>query len=190
VRLAAARARAAFKPSAPARLGFVLERGADWRKTLASALSNLDSQKAASWTTPDSVYFSSAAPEKLAVLFPGQGAQYPGMQRDLACRFPEALNVLAAADAKFGGDKPLSDYLYPRAAFTSEAKQRQAEDLKDTRVAQPALGAAELGAWRAPPSDSSPRPSPATATANCRPCARPASTPTPTSSPSPDCAAP
>jgi len=149
LRLAAARARAAFKPSAPARLGFVLERDADWRKTLASALSNLDSQKAASWTTPDGVYFSSAAPEKLAVLFPGQGAQYPGMQRDLACRFPEALNVLSAADAAFGGDKPLSDYLYPRAAFTPEAKQRQAEDLKDTRVAQPALGAAGLGAWRA-----------------------------------------
>ena len=149
LRLAAARARAAFKPSAPARLGFVLERDADWRKTLASALSNLDSQKAASWTTPDGVCFSSAAPEKLAVLFPGQGAQYPGMQRDLACRFPEALNVLSTADAGFGGDKPLSDYLYPRSAFTPEGKQRQAEDLKDTRVAQPALGAAELGAWRA-----------------------------------------
>ena len=149
LRLAAARARAAFKPSAPARLGFALERNSDWQKTIASALSNLDSQKAAAWTTPDGIYYSSAAPEKLAVLFPGQGAQYPGMQRDLACRFPEALNVLAAADAQFGGDKPLSDYLYPRAAFTPEGKQRQAEDLKDTRVAQPALGAAELGAWRA-----------------------------------------
>ncbi|MGD9642348.1 MAG: SDR family NAD(P)-dependent oxidoreductase [Elusimicrobiales bacterium] len=156
LRLAAVRARAAFKPSAPARLGFVLERDADWKKTLASALSNLDSQKAGAWTTPDGVYFSSAEPEKLAVLFPGQGAQYPGMQRDITCRFPEALSVLSTADAAFGGDlssrsgdKPLSDYLYPRAAFTPEAKQRQAEDLKDTRVAQPALGAAELGAWRA-----------------------------------------
>ena len=149
LRLAAVSARAAFKPSAPARLGFVLERDADWRKTIAAALSNLDSQKAAAWTTPDGVCFSSAAPEKLAVLFPGQGAQYPGMQRDLACRFPETLAVLTAADKAFGGGKPLSDYLYPRSAFTPEAKQRQAEDLKDTRVAQPALGAAELGAWRA-----------------------------------------
>ncbi|MHB0995958.1 MAG: SDR family NAD(P)-dependent oxidoreductase [Elusimicrobiales bacterium] len=149
VRLAAMRARAAFRPSAPARLAFVLERGTDWQKTVDSALAGLDSQKAAAWATPDGVQFSSAAPEKLAVLFPGQGAQYPGMQRDLACRFPESLAVLTAADAQFGGEKPLSDYLYPRSAFTPEARQRQAEDLKDTRVAQPALGAAELGAWRA-----------------------------------------
>ncbi|MDD2804878.1 MAG: SDR family NAD(P)-dependent oxidoreductase [Elusimicrobiales bacterium] len=149
LRLAAMRARAAFQPGAPARLGFVLEHGQDWKKVLESALANLDSQKAASWATPDGVYFSSAAPEKLAVLFPGQGAQYPGMQRDLACRFPETLAVLTEADKAFGGVKALSDYLYPRAAFTPEAKQRQADDLKDTSVAQPALGAAELGAWRA-----------------------------------------
>ena len=149
VRAAAYKARAAFKPAAPARLGFALERAQDWKKTIASALSNLDSQKGPAWTTPEGIYFSSAAAEKLAVLFPGQGAQYPGMQRDIACRFPEALGVLETANREFGGDKPLSDYLYPRPAFTAEAKQRQAEELKDTRVAQPALGAAELGAWRA-----------------------------------------
>ncbi len=149
VRAAAHKARAAFKPSAPARLGFVLERAQDWRKTIAAALSGLDSRKDAAWTTPEGIYFSSAAPEKLAVLFPGQGAQYPGMQRDIACRFPETLNVLETANTAFGGEKPLSDYLYPRPAFTAEAKQRQAEELKDTRVAQPALGAAGLGAWRA-----------------------------------------
>ena len=149
LRLAAMRARAAFQPSAPARLAFALERGMDWKKLIDSALSNLDSQKAATWTTPDGISFSTAAPEKVAVLFPGQGAQYPGMQRDLSCRFPAALEVLTAADKEFGGGKPLSDYLYPRTAFTPEAKQRQAEDLKDTSVAQPALGAAALGAWRA-----------------------------------------
>ncbi|MDQ7772684.1 MAG: beta-ketoacyl synthase N-terminal-like domain-containing protein, partial [Elusimicrobiales bacterium] len=149
VRAAAYKARAAFKPSAPARLGFVLERGSDWSGTIAAALAALDSQKAAAWTTPEGICFSSAAPAKLAVLFPGQGAQYPGMQRDIACRFPEALSALETANAAFGGDKPLSDYLYPRPAFTAEARQRQAEELKDTRVAQPALGAASFGAWRA-----------------------------------------
>ncbi|HOI43087.1 MAG TPA: beta-ketoacyl synthase N-terminal-like domain-containing protein, partial [Elusimicrobiales bacterium] len=149
VRLAAMKSRAAFDPSAPARLSFVLEREQDREKVLAAAVAGLASRKESSWTAPEGVYFSSAAPEKMAVLFPGQGAQYPGMQRDIACRFPEALSVLETADRAFGGDKPLSDYLYPRAAFTPEAKRRQEEELKDTRVAQPALGAASLGAWRA-----------------------------------------
>ncbi|KAF0153808.1 MAG: erythronolide synthase, partial [Elusimicrobia bacterium] len=149
VRLAAMKSRAAFDPSAPARLAFVAERDQDWRKVIAAAVSGLSSRSEASWTTPEGVYFSSAAPAPLAVLFPGQGAQYPGMQRDIACRFPQALETLAAADKAFGGDKPLSDYLYPRSAFTPEAKRRQEDELRDTRVAQPALGAASLGNWRA-----------------------------------------
>ncbi|OGR64160.1 MAG: hypothetical protein A2X31_12880 [Elusimicrobia bacterium GWB2_63_22] len=148
LRVKAMRSRAAFKADAPARLTFVLERDSDYSKVIASALSNLASQQAASWTTPDGVFYASGTPEGLAVLFPGQGAQYPGMQRDIVCRFPSALDTLAAADKAFGGDKPLSDFIYPRSAFTPEAKQAQADALRDTSVAQPALGAAGLGAWR------------------------------------------
>ena len=150
LRVKAMRSRAAFKSSAAARLAFVLERDKqDAEKIINSALSTLDSKKAdKAWTTPDGVFFSSGAPEKLAVLFPGQGAQYPGMQRDLACRFPAALDVLSAADKEFGGGKPLSDFIYPRAVFTPAGKQLQAEDLRDTKIAQPALGAASLGAYR------------------------------------------
>jgi len=150
IRVKAMRSRASFKASDAARLTFVLEREKqDAAKLIDSALSNLDSQKAAkTWTTPDGIFFSSGAPEKLAVLFPGQGAQYPGMQRDLVCRFPEALNTVSAADKDFGGDKPLSDFIYPRPVFTPAEKQAQADDLRGTAIAQPALGAAELGAYR------------------------------------------
>ena len=129
IRVKAMRSRAAFKSSDAARLTFVLESGKnDAEKIIDTALSNLDSQKAnKTWTTPDGICFSSAAPEKLAVLFPGQGAQYTGMQRDLVCRFPAALDAVSAADKGFGGDKPLSDFIYPRPAFTPAGKQAQAE---------------------------------------------------------------
>ena len=149
VRVKAMRSRAAFKPSDPARLAFVLERdGQDHARLIDSALAKLGAQGAdKSWATPEGVFFGSGAPEKLAVLFPGQGAQYAGMQRELACRFPSALDVLSAADGEFPGGKPLSDYIYPRPAFTPADKQKQADDLKDTRIAQPALGAAEFGAY-------------------------------------------
>ncbi len=149
VRVKAMRSRAAFKNTDAARLTFVLERGQDAEKLITSALSNLDAQKnSRTWTTPDGIFFASGAPEKLAVLFPGQGAQYPGMQRDIVCRFPAALDTLAAADKAFGATKPLSDFIYPRAVFTPAEKQAQADDLRDTKIAQPALGAASLGAYR------------------------------------------
>jgi len=150
LRVKAMRSRAAFKAADLARLTFVLERGkSDSDRIIDSALSNLEAQKSArTWTTPDGVFFASGAPEKLAVLFPGQGAQYPGMQRDMVCRFPAALDALTAADKAFGGGKPLSDFIYPRAVFTPEQKQAQAGELRDTKIAQPALGAVSLGAYR------------------------------------------
>jgi acyl transferase domain-containing protein/NAD(P)-dependent dehydrogenase (short-subunit alcohol dehydrogenase family) len=148
LRVKAMTSRAAYKADGAARLTFVLERDSDYNKVIESALSNLSSQKTASWSTPDGVFFASGAVEKLAVLFPGQGSQYLGMQRDLVCRFPAALDTLAEADKAFGGDKPLSDFIYPRSVFTPADKQRQADDLRDTSVAQPALGAAGLGSWR------------------------------------------
>jgi len=148
LRVKAMRARAAFKASAPARITFVLENGQDTDKAVASAIYNLASQKTSAWTTPEGVCFGSGPAEKLAVLFPGQGAQYPGMQRDLACRFPAALDTLCAANKDFGGGKDLSDFIYPRPVFTPEGKLAQAEELRGTQVAQPALGAVSHGAWR------------------------------------------
>ena len=150
VRVKAMRSRAAFKATDSARLTFVLERGKqDTDRLIEAALSNLDSQiNNKTWTTPDGIFFSSGEPEKLAVLFPGQGAQYPGMQRDLACRFPAALDAVSEADKDFAGNKPLSDFIYPRAVFTPAEKQAQADELRDTRIAQPALGAASLAAYR------------------------------------------
>ncbi|MFL5327828.1 MAG: beta-ketoacyl synthase N-terminal-like domain-containing protein [Gemmataceae bacterium] len=88
---------------------------------------------------------------RLGMLFPGQGSQYVGMLGDLACQFPEFQDVLTQANRAFAANlvnppSRLSDFIYPRPAFSGEAKQKQDLDLRDTTVAQPALGAVSLAA--------------------------------------------
>src|SRR5581483_11056050 len=88
---------------------------------------------------PEGVFHGMGPAPGLAVLFPGQGAQYPGMLRDLACRFPAVQEELAAADRLFPGPDRLSDRIYPFSAFRSEERAAQEAALRDTAVAQPAL---------------------------------------------------
>ncbi|MEN6327344.1 MAG: ACP S-malonyltransferase [Syntrophomonas sp.] len=64
---------------------------------------------------------------RLAFVFPGQGAQYPGMGRELAEKYPEAAQVFAQAD-EIAGFK-LSDICF----------NGPAEQLNTTIYAQPAL---------------------------------------------------
>ena len=87
---------------------------------------------------------------ELAFIFPGQGAQYVNMLRELAVTFPDVREALDAADAALVGRlaKPLSRYVYPPPAFDEEASQSLGAELTETRVAQPALGAVELGLVR------------------------------------------
>ncbi len=87
---------------------------------------------------------------KLAFVFPGQGSQYVNMIRELAVTFPDVREAFDAADAALVGrlDRPLSRYIFPTPAFTDERAAAQKEALTETRVAQPALGAAELALVR------------------------------------------
>ncbi|WP_187368723.1 type I polyketide synthase [Baekduia soli] len=102
---------------------------------------------------PNGIHFSArplAAEGRVAFLFPGQGSQAVDMARDVTMAFPEALGAFGLADRVLAGrfERPLSRYVFPPPAFTSEqAAERQAQ-LTSTDVAQPALGAAELGYLR------------------------------------------
>jgi polyketide-type polyunsaturated fatty acid synthase PfaA len=136
--------RAAWRADAPCRLVLPVERGrTDVAKAMAAARAQLDKQPdKKSWRTPDGVcYGAGPPPGPLAVLFPGQGAQYPGMLRDLTCTFPDALHSLADAGR-------VCDLIYPLNAFTSAERATNEGALRATEAAQPALGAVELGAWR------------------------------------------
>ncbi|MCC6195459.1 MAG: ACP S-malonyltransferase [Burkholderiales bacterium] len=74
---------------------------------------------------------------KTAFLFPGQGSQRVGMLRDVFDAYPELAPVLALG-ARWQA------FIYPSAASSPEEEDAQKAALTDTRVAQPALGIANL----------------------------------------------
>jgi acyl transferase domain-containing protein/NAD(P)H-dependent flavin oxidoreductase YrpB (nitropropane dioxygenase family) len=90
-----------------------------------------------------------AAPssQRVAFLFPGQGAQHLNMARELALYMPEVRAAIEYADELTAGRfaQPLSRIIYPETLFNADAEQQQAKQLDDTRVAQPAIGAVSAG---------------------------------------------
>ncbi|MGE5754550.1 MAG: beta-ketoacyl synthase N-terminal-like domain-containing protein, partial [Planctomycetaceae bacterium] len=149
LRAEAARARARFRVEEPVRLLLVVERAAaDLARILDRAGALIASGPNRAVVGPsDGIYLGiGPKPGGLAMLFPGQGSQYVGMLRDLACQFPAMHDALAEADGAVGDDGPRpSDRIYPRPAFTESERARQEQALRATEVAQPALGAVNLG---------------------------------------------
>jgi acyl transferase domain-containing protein/NAD(P)-dependent dehydrogenase (short-subunit alcohol dehydrogenase family) len=146
----AAGLRSRFDASATCRLALVVERDKSNLATLcANALAMLRKSPDTAWSTPEGTcYATGTVAGKLGLLFPGQGAQYTGMLRDLACSFPEMIKTLEAAESGFTAESGtrLTDLVYPPAAFDAEAQKLLEEQLRATDVAQPAIGAVSLGA--------------------------------------------
>ncbi len=153
VREVSARLRAKFMAGVKLRLVMVLLKGvSNFDKCVKSALGMLEKHpEKTSWSMPEGVYFGSGEVKgKVGVLFPGQGSQYVGMMRDLACQFPEMLESLEGADGAFGrrnekATQRLSDFIYPIPVFTPEARKGNEKALGRTEIAQPALGAVSVG---------------------------------------------
>jgi polyketide-type polyunsaturated fatty acid synthase PfaA len=148
LRRSAADSRARFDHRHQCRLTAVVSRTGNPGETLARARQSAD----AAATDRDDVFFGEGEPGRLGVLFPGQGSQAVGMLSELACRFPTYREVLEQADRAFAAglveptDLRLSDLIYPQPAFTAEGRAAQDSALRDTAVAQPALGAVCLAA--------------------------------------------
>jgi YVTN family beta-propeller protein len=84
---------------------------------------------------------------KVAFLFPGQGSKQLNMLKDLALQFHTMQASLEQANDALQDvlDRPLSRYIFPPPAFTTDEEAAARAALTDTRIAQPALGAIEAG---------------------------------------------
>ena len=90
---------------------------------------------------------------RLAMVFPGQGTQYPRMLGDLAVAFPAIRTAFNDADNAIGADLAerlgapvgMADLVFGRGVYTKAAEREQAALLTRTDVAQPALGTVESG---------------------------------------------
>ena len=101
---------------------------------------------------PRGIYYAGApqSPGKIAMVFPGQGSQYPNMLADVACSFAEVRDVIESFTKRLHSefDRPLARFIYPPSAFTDEEQESQRVALASTDIAQPAIGAASVGMYR------------------------------------------
>jgi len=154
LRAIGAEVRSAYDINAPQRLSCCIEDSHQGATILEQALTLVDSGKEQA-STPTGIYYCGKSAdispvEKTAVLFPGQGAQYPYMLRDLACHAPEMLEELERADVALNHEcpEPLSTLIYPHSIYTDTDAEKAAQKLQATEHAQPAIGTVSLGAWR------------------------------------------
>ncbi len=131
-----------------ARVAIVASSLEDLHSKLASALSIVRGNDAHA-IDPRGVYFSaspSAAPAKIAFLFPGQGSQYPNMLAQLAMNFPTVRQALDHTQHVLAGNlkQPLGRYVYPPSPFSEQDEEQCRQALAATNVAQPAIGATSV----------------------------------------------
>ena len=144
----ARRLRAAFSSDHHHRLILVADTaldGEDLKQRLQQAMAVVTEGKPAV-LAGQGIYYHPAphAAGKIAFMFPGQGSQYPHMGRDLVCCFPGAMQAIQAANDQFDQKTPLWEILFPRPALSDDQRQGQADALRRTDVAQPAIGAVSL----------------------------------------------
>ncbi len=101
-------------------------------------------------TDPRGIYFAldpSKQSGKVAMVFPGQGSQYPNMLADMACGFEPVRSAIDRFTCVFDSnlDRPLSRFIYPPSAFSEDQRTADRAALSRTDVAQLAIGAASVG---------------------------------------------
>ncbi len=130
------------------RLVTVSSSAAELGAQLSAAARFLDSGKGKRMLPGKGVFVNGPTDEPglLAMLFPGQGAQYVGMLAELAFGFDEVRSCLDEADEVMLPllERPLSNLIFGRGVEREEAEQ----ELIQTRVTQPAMLACDIAVLR------------------------------------------
>jgi len=150
-----AQMKASAKAAANAcRLTVVAEGYDDLVEKLKRAQSDLLSPQKLEFKDPRGIFFKEKTEAdttgKIAFLFPGQGSQQTNMLRDLSIAFPAVRKAFEEADKALQGVLPrsLASYIFPPPAFDKESQEKYLQELTDTRIAQPAVGAAGIAAFQ------------------------------------------
>jgi len=129
-----------------ARVGFLADTRADAAALLQTAIEVMQNKaQEEAWESPKGIFYRKAGLDpqgKVVALFPGQGAQYVEMGKELALNFPTVRQTFARMDGLFleAGEEPLSGTIFPIPVFTSQGREAQNEQLTRTQNAQPAIG--------------------------------------------------
>ncbi|NJN19076.1 MAG: acyltransferase domain-containing protein [Oscillochloris sp.] len=127
------------------RLAIVADSAADLRTKLARSLERLGAPDCSQIKQRNGVYFfgEPLGPQgKLALIFPGEGAQYVDMLADLCRHFPQVRACFDEMDRVFaaeGRSYRLSDAVFPPPRFDAEAQQQAEARLQQMDLAVEAL---------------------------------------------------
>ncbi|MBN1873643.1 MAG: acyltransferase domain-containing protein [Anaerolineae bacterium] len=138
-------------PPEAARIGFVAASLTEAHMLLESAVTMLRGHlDAESWEHPKGITYRRVGLEiagKVVALFPGQGAQYVNMGRELAINFPPLRVAYGKMDRLFLEEDllPLSSVVFPPPTFSPEGEKAQAAALRATNYAQAAIGVFSMG---------------------------------------------
>ena len=136
------------------RIGFVAETVADACEKMRTCVKLItDNNEQDSWSHPQGIFYRRAGVDpkgKTVALFPGQGAQYINMGKDLVLNFPLIRQTFEKADEIISSDErmPLTDFVYPIPVFSDEERNDQKELLTKTENAQPAIGTLSVGLYK------------------------------------------